>query len=88
MKIWKYQIPLKVKSVIELPCDARILQVQAQGNDIVFWAIVNPHASVEERTFYVVGTGQSLPKIDYEDGITYRGTVQFDGFVWHIFVGV
>jgi len=68
-----------------MPCGAEILQIQAQGNDIVFWAIVDPNAPMEERTFHVINTGRALPRVDYEDGIVYMGTVQINEVVWHVF---
>jgi len=85
MKIWKYRLPLKVVNTVTLPQGAEILQFQAQGKDVVFWAIVDENAPVKERTFHLVGTGWELPKTDYEDGIVYLGTVQLGGFVWHVF---
>ena len=80
--IWKF--PLKVEDVqaFEVPESAEILSIQNQGGQICLWAAVDTNAPKKFRTFRMYGTGHEHTSFV---GI-YIGTVQKDGFVWHIFV--
>lgn len=80
--IHKYPIPLATVSRIDLPIDAFILTVQVQGNGPVMWAQVNPANELRPRTVYVIGTGHTVR----DEHADYVGTVQIDGFVWHIYI--
>lgn len=65
---------------LELPKEAKILHIADQYGYIRLWALVDPVASNETRTFQVFGTGQPVyPAADY------IGTLQMEPFVWHIF---
>jgi len=44
------------------------------------WAEVDPYDEGDSRTFRIVGTG-----FEVRDGLVYIGTVQMDGFVWHVY---
>lgn len=65
-----------------MPEGAEILTAQYQANRATIWAIVDPEAKKELRTFLVVGTGHLLPPSKV---IRYIGTLQQLVFVWHIF---
>lgn len=81
--IHKYQLAPFESQRIEMPHGAKILSVQAQGDDLVIWAQVAPANSPESRTIQIYGTGMVL---DSQPRI-HLGTVQMHGgsLVWHVF---
>ena len=81
--IWKYQLDMVYRTVVEMPVGATVLQFQNQGGVMTFWALVDTEAPTEERIFYVAGTGKPFPEVAGE--LYYMGTVQERGYVWHIF---
>ncbi len=82
--IYKYTLDLVDSQVIPMPIGARILNIQVQNGRICLWAIVEIGSRIERRTFVIQGTGNKLCKA-VEDRGYYMGTVQNNGFVWHIF---
>ena len=86
MKIFKYPIPVSdhgERFSIKMPRGAQVLTVQLQNGVPCIWAFVDPDCEqMDERVFYVFGTGR---EIDVND-ITYVGTYQFYGYVWHLFL--
>ncbi len=82
-KIFKYKIEVKNEQVIE--CDGSIhpLCVQLRHNEIFLWADV----CIDDKTrpsrlfIHIFGTGNEIP----ERCMAYLGTVQKDGYVWHIY---
>lgn len=85
MSIWKYHLDITSDAQsVEMPKDAQIISVQNQGCRITMWAIVNPAADKEVRQFRIWGTGWQID--DYHlDLCDFVGTVQIEGFVWHVF---
>lgn len=85
LSIWKYALEVTDEQAVEMPQHARLLSVQAQGDALCVWALVNPTADREVRRFYVYGTGQPLPKAMQSQ--VYIGTAQQHGgaLVWHLF---
>lgn len=79
--IWKYELPLSPKVLLRMPRASKILFAAAQRGTICLWASVYPEFEEEDRSFLLVGTGNSIPEGLHE----YIGTVQIDPFVWHIF---
>jgi hypothetical protein len=79
--IWKFELPKQGK--ILMPKGAEILTVQTQNEIPCIWAVVNPDADKEERTFVIYGTGFEFQLIDYK----YIGTFQMHshGLVFHVF---
>lgn len=85
MKIFKYLIiPSDIKQKIMMPEGAKILTFQMQNQELYIWALVNPNNEMEERKFYVFGTGH---EIEMENISIYIGTAQMMGgsLVWHLF---
>jgi hypothetical protein len=79
--IWKYDLQVEEgMQSIEMPRDAKILTVGAQGQTLCIWAEVVQSNAKEIREFMVLGTGWELPP-DHN----YIGTVQIPPYVWHIF---
>lgn len=81
MQIYKYQIGLNRRPGISMPRGAKILHLALQHDEPHIWAMVDPAADHEERQFAVWGTGHEIDTA----GLTYVGTWQKDGFVWHLF---
>jgi hypothetical protein len=81
MKIFKYELPAKDRSIIELPVGAMILDCQVQSQSVMLWAIVDPDAEKEKRTFEFVVTGGEVTMQPRE----YVATVQYGRYVFHIF---
>ena len=76
MTIWKFKLELDCH--INMPKDAKILCVQAQGDAAYLWAIVNPACKLDElesRHFKTYGTGHEMPN----NPGTYIGTFQIAG---------
>lgn len=74
----------------EVPVDDRFHTVAIQGTPlhvacrrtltVEFWAPWSDDLEPRQRTFIVVGTGQSMP-----DDLSYRGTALApNGLVWHL----
>lgn len=77
--IWKYKVePL---TAVEMPEGAVILTAQTQGEYIQMWALVDPDAPKEMRTFHAVPTGKFFDATD----MTYIATFQVEWMVFHLF---
>lgn len=68
-----------------MPRGAQIVRVAEQILEGAIWAIVDPGAERELRTFEIRGTGHEI-----EDGAVYVGTFEqrrygTTTFVWHVF---
>lgn len=79
MIIYKYPVPIADKFTLEIPWGYRILSFQVQNGQPFIWVQVDPEHSNKVITFHLIGTGQ--PHVLYN----YVGTIQLDGFVWHLF---
>ena len=79
--IWKWT--LQPETTIDTPHGAKLLAVQEQHGEPQLWALVDPGAETEKRTFRVYGTGHDLP----DDPGQYVGTFQMHGgaLVFHVF---
>jgi hypothetical protein len=84
MTVWKFQLDLMWDADdggvvgVDMPVDARVLHVHAQGNDICLWAHVSPDAPLVTRHFTVTGTGHPTPRGEYV------GTAHTPPDVWHV----
>lgn len=83
-KIWKYILSITDTQIINIPEGSKILKIGVQeGTNISMWCMVNPDASKIDRLIKIHGTGQDIQTEYPEDA--YVGSVQLDGYVWHIF---
>lgn len=83
MRIYKYTLEYEVLQKISLPIGYIILKLSMQNDNIVFWALINPHNPEKDVKFYLYGTGWNIKKLNQKD---YVGTVQAKNeLVWHIF---
>lgn len=78
--IWKFNV-LGRDFGVAMPRGARVLAVQAQNDNAVMWALVDPNAEPIVREFRLVLTGGTADV----DGWNYVGTFQQDWFVGHLF---
>lgn len=79
--IWKWT--LDCETTIDMPQDAQLLAVQEQFTQPQLWALVDPTAKMERRSFRIYGTGHALP----DDPGRYVGTFQRLGgnLIYHVF---
>lgn len=82
--IYKYSVPIKDEFELELPQGAKILAFQTQNDDPMIWALVDSEKETGKRKFTIRGTGNPIES-DMVDDDVYIGTIQKDGFVWHLF---
>lgn len=80
--IYKYDLDIRNRQIIDLPLDAEIIKIGFDPNKLLcIWAIVDSEAKTFlETVFYIFGTGHEV----YEE-LKYLGTVNQDRFVWHVF---
>jgi len=81
--IFKY--PLKLIDVQELQTheSTQVMSVQMQEGVICLWAAVDPTLPKCKMFISIVGTGNAAPQTEQWN---YVGTVQQEGFVWHVHV--
>lgn len=84
--IWKFTLEVTGEQTLSMPIGARILTAQVQNTQlgtkqICLWAIVNKRNGIEDRKFYIYGTGHNIDIKNKE----YIATVQEENLVWHIF---
>jgi len=82
--IFKYALLVTDRQEIEMPVGAKILTCQVQREKPCVWALVDPSAPQEFRTFSTYGTGHPI----YQEPGEYVGTYQLEsgGFVGHVFI--
>ena len=91
--IHKYPLVVNYSGLceVEMPKGADIISCQLQGEDITFWAIVNPKHKLKKRIFQLFGTGQAMEDYDKKH-YEHVATVQYaykdymtTPLVWHVF---
>jgi hypothetical protein len=82
--IWKYEIEVTDRFIVNMPVGAKLLAVQTQGGTPYVWAQVDPTARNEARKLCIHGTGHPIGH-DYP----FLGTFQLHGgaLVFHVFDG-
>lgn len=81
--IYKYLANIGDITTLMLPKEAKILNVQKQGQHICFWALHSSEATlIESKRILRVGTGHPF---DDTKEYQYIGTVQDGSLVWHYF---
>ncbi len=88
-QIWKYELQVNANlypKSISMPKNADVLSVQVQNGIVCLWALVDPLAEKEPRSFEVFGTGH---EIHYDMGVERRFVATFqllnEGLVFHVF---
>jgi len=98
MRIFRYELDITDRQVLELPLSSQPLSVglsRTQPDDFIdLWVLQPEEAPDVPYTFWVVGTGEAFPE-EFPDGILqgYGRAPKFLGtvvtprlkFVWHVF---
>lgn len=84
--IFKYPLHSSIQKRISINKGAKILccQIDSKTNVPTLWALVDTDQPLCERLVVIVGTGWVLDEIIV--ALPYCGTVQQDGYVWHVFL--
>jgi hypothetical protein len=83
-EVWKFSAPAPGARIdVQMPRGARVSHFALQGDAGKFWAVVDPEASAESRTFVTVGTGFATTLEEGREAF-HRGTVHVGPFVWHL----
>ncbi len=82
MTIWKYELEITDRQVINMPAHAAVLCVQMQYGKPCLWAQVNQNDSKIDRVFEIYAPGHPM-----ETGVLrgYIGTIQTGSLVFHVF---
>lgn len=59
--IYKYVIPFMEVAKITLPIGAQIIRIDGVEGQLYMWAVVDPLAPIESRTFHLFKTGADMP---------------------------
>lgn len=80
--VWKFTVRIGGVTDLDMPKGATLLHVQVQRATPCLWALVDPTAEKEKRSFCWVGTGHPMD-IDGD----YVGTIQSpdETLVFHLF---
>lgn len=70
--IYKYRLPFMEVAIVEMPFNAEIIRVDGLDGALWIWAIVDPTAAIEKRTFHLFKTGANMPD-DICEGYMYVG---------------
>jgi hypothetical protein len=82
--IFKYELGLHATQTIKVPYTGFTPRcVQIQNGVICLWAEVDTEDPIRDLTINILGTGQEA-HFDMAKEM-YVGTVQINGFVWHIY---
>lgn len=81
--IWKYELPIAGTARLTMPAKSGILSVQVQQGRPHLWALVDPEATMTEKVFHVVGTGNPIP--DYPGRFVDTFQLVDQGLVFHVF---
>ena len=92
MKIYKYKIDIVNRPFkMTLPQNFKPIAFQEQrkpygqqaySGPLMLWGLVDDNQNTREFTFICVGTGVEFD----HSSMSYIGTAQSEGFVWHLFV--
>lgn len=84
--IWKFPIQVTNEFQLEMPRNSYIIHIDVQRSSPQLWAIVDPDNPIEQRKFYLIGTG-ALFSNDLWDKSVYVGTFQLHSgdIVLHLF---
>ena len=82
--IWKYELKLQAITTLELPTGARVVHVAEQEDRPQLWALVDPSAPPEPRSFQTLATGEEFDDSKVEH--VYLGSFLTHGgvFVGHV----
>lgn len=81
--VWKFHLQLTSDTqTIEAPIPAKVVHFDVQANRLTVWVLVEEGATTSSDSYGVFATGELAPPVDEA---SYIGTVQWEGYVWHLF---
>lgn len=81
--IWKTELRLTDEQTVCLPKGSQPMSCEMQDTKICVWFLTDSEtANTELWHFYIVGTGNPLPR---NPRITLLNTILDGTFVWHVF---
>ena len=81
--IYKYPLMTADEQRVDMPRGAHILSVDVQRGVYCLWALVDPQAEKEQRTFAIIGTGHPIADAARLD---YIGSAQLgEALIFHVF---
>ena len=83
--VYKYPFEIQDTVKLALPAAAQILHVETQRGVPCLWALVDTGHVLEERIFYIYGTGHPIERA----GLRHVGSflMASGALVWHVFEG-
>ena len=83
-KVFKYKMCWESECKIQLPMNAKVLDVKVQNGDLCMWCLVDPYIKVTERVFRVYGTGEEI-NYPIDSSLNFIKTFFSKTFVFHVF---
>jgi len=85
--IWKFPFTLEDAPILYLPKWAKVIHAGLDPCDTCcIWAEVNPLEDIEERQFYVIGTGNDFTNtFPEEEAVRHISRFNKGPFVWHFY---
>jgi hypothetical protein len=80
--IYKYQFNVADSFEIEMPIHSDVLSIQLQNGKPTMWVKIDTSQEMVRRMFLAFGTGHPMTSLI---DLRHIGTIQINGFVWHIF---
>ena len=84
--IYKYTLQITEEQTVLLPEGHKLLTVQTQEgigfNRVCLWVDVDPAAVEHPVKIFIYGTDNRTEEFKGK----YLGTVQLNGFVWHVYI--
>jgi hypothetical protein len=81
-RVYKYPVPdIGTVFTVNMPAGAQVVNFETQGEQMCFWAVVDPSARAKPREFTVFGTGWDIE----DDRWRYVASLQDPPYVWHLF---
>lgn len=62
ISVYKYRLAVEDEQTIELPYNAKLLEVAEQHGEWCLWALVDPTAPTKPRTLRIAGTGHPIER--------------------------
>lgn len=85
LTVHKFQLKVEEHQMVEMNHGAQILSIQAQGNHVCAWALVDTERPMSKYELWCYGTGHEIPVERYGVPKKHIATVQQGVLVWHFF---
>ena len=84
-QVWKFPVTMQDHFALAMPAGARLLAVQLQRRAPQLWALCDPTAPLEARSFRLAGTGH--PITEANEDLAYVDSFQMleEVLIFHLF---